>query len=73
MTADATRSWLALVLVVGGYAIGVALWSELELGRDLAQLAGVVGAAAGYGAWRLIPPPTRRGPPRYWRGRAYWD
>lgn len=73
MTSDQTRSWLALVLVVAGYALGSAIVTELGVGAALAQLAGLVGGGAGYALWRLIPSPSRRGPPRYWRGRAHWD
>lgn len=69
MTADEKRSWLALVLVTGGYALGAA--AEATLVPFFAGLLPVVGGVAGYGLWRLIPP-RRGGPPGYWRGRANW-
>ncbi len=69
---DELRSWLALVLVAAGWAAGVGLGDQLSLG-GLEPLLPPLGAAAGYGLWRIIPAARRRGPPKYWRGRAYWD
>ncbi len=62
------RSWLALVI---GVAIA-ALLAELSSVRNVA-LVGIGGGAIGYAIWNSLPPTRRRGPPRYWRGRAYWD
>ena len=59
-------AWIALAL---GIAVLALLDAAFELRLD--GMVGVVGAAAGYGAWRLLP---RRPPPgarRYWRGRPY--
>ncbi len=67
MDAEA-RAWIGLV-------VGVTLVAAIEslLGPVPAGFSGPLAAAAGYAAWRLIPPPPRRGPPKYWRGRAHWD
>lgn len=68
VSGEVRAAWIALLLGVGIVAV---LGTALDLPLD--GLLGVLGAAAGYGLYRLLPRPPRRGPPKYWRGRAYWD
>ena len=66
MSVDERSAWTALAL---GIAVVALIDVALDLGLD--GLVGVLGAAAGYAAWRYLPrrrPPGRRG---YWRGRPY--
>lgn len=68
MSPDEMRAWASL-------ALGVAVIALLVAAVPLVPpaFAGILGIAAGYAIWLLLPPSRRRGPPKYWRGRAHWD
>lgn len=68
MSSDESRAWASL-------ALGIAAVAALDTLVPVIprELAGLVGTALGYAIWRLVPPSGRRGPPKYWRGRAHWD
>ena len=67
MNSDERVAWIALL-------VGTAAASLLGVALSLpAILVGPLAAAAGYLAWSFLPRPPRRGGPKYWRGRQYWD
>jgi hypothetical protein len=66
MNDDERSAWLALALGIAALAFLDALFA-----LRLDGLVGVLGGAAGYGAWRVLPRRPPRGGTRYWRGRPY--
>lgn len=65
MNDEERTAWIALAL-----GIAVVALLDASIGLRLDGFVGVLGAAAGYGAWRVLPRPPR-GPRGYWRGRPY--
>jgi hypothetical protein len=63
---DERSAWIALAL-----GIAVVAFLDVALGLGLDGLVGVLGAAAGYAAWRYLPRRRPPGPRGYWRGRRY--
>lgn len=63
--------WSIIALFVG-MAVASALAVAFDLGPGDSVLVAIVGAGIGYAIRRGFRP-TRRGPPKYWRGRAYRD
>ena len=62
---DERVAWIAL-------SVGLALAALVDVAFiSLDGLTGVLGIAAGYGAWRMLERRTPRGPRGYWRGRPY--